>query len=306
VPPSACANAPSRAETAPVKAPRSWPKNSLPASVGTTVVQSTTTNRPLSGRWSRSCTSRATSSLPVPLSPVSSTDDEVNRPTSMTSRSVPRQVWLCPTRWPRTSGESASSSIRAQRSSRAAMLAARPRAVPWEDVGRPQSEQLPGATVGQLLVGCGDREHPLPATSRRPANHLRQLRRESVEHQHHRPASSRGGCGTRRWWIPLVRRAAATSSTSSSSGVPTGQRRTVTGPVRAMPPPLRPLPSTSVQELAPLEPVARLRPCPATAGHANACLALHPLDAITGSRRCDPDRPRQRWRRGVPPHLDNG
>ena len=47
MPPSASENAPSRDATAPVKAPRSWPKNSLPARLGTTVVQSNVTNGPL-------------------------------------------------------------------------------------------------------------------------------------------------------------------------------------------------------------------------------------------------------------------
>ena len=53
MPPLARANAPSRAFAAPVKAPRSWPKNSLPESSGTMVVQSTTTRAPFCGRGSR-------------------------------------------------------------------------------------------------------------------------------------------------------------------------------------------------------------------------------------------------------------
>ena len=69
VPPSASSNAPVAGADAPVNAPFSWPKNSLPDSDGTTVLQSRTTMPPLRGRGSSSWMSCATRSLPVPLSP---------------------------------------------------------------------------------------------------------------------------------------------------------------------------------------------------------------------------------------------
>ena len=58
--------------TAPVKAPRTWPKSSLSSSVSGSAAQSTATNGALAARavaWM----ARATSSLPVPLSPRTST-----------------------------------------------------------------------------------------------------------------------------------------------------------------------------------------------------------------------------------------
>ena len=58
-----------------------WPKNSLPDNSGVMVVQSTMT-RSFLARRSSSWTRRATCSLPVPLSPISSTAALVNRATS--------------------------------------------------------------------------------------------------------------------------------------------------------------------------------------------------------------------------------
>jgi hypothetical protein len=74
--------------------PRSWPKNSLPESVGTMVVQSATTSSGLSGRASSAWTSRATSSLPVPLSPVIRIGASVKRAASTTWRNTARQAGL--------------------------------------------------------------------------------------------------------------------------------------------------------------------------------------------------------------------
>src|SRR6266851_715527 len=72
VPPSAAANSPSFARSAPVNAPFTWPNSSLSISVGTSDPQSTGTNGfaafgPL--KW----IDRATNSFPVPLSPRIST-----------------------------------------------------------------------------------------------------------------------------------------------------------------------------------------------------------------------------------------
>ena len=73
MPPSANSKTPTRRRSAPVKAPRSWPKNSLSSKVGATALQSTAT-KSLGARWLSLWTSRATSSLPVPVSPVIKTD----------------------------------------------------------------------------------------------------------------------------------------------------------------------------------------------------------------------------------------
>ena len=70
MPPSAASKRPSRFLTAPVNAPRSCPKSSASMSDGGTAAQLTTT-KGRSRRALRSCSMRATSSLPVPLSPVS-------------------------------------------------------------------------------------------------------------------------------------------------------------------------------------------------------------------------------------------
>ena len=72
MPPSARAKRPFLADTAPVKAPRTCPKSSDSMSVSGIAAQFTL----MSGRWRcwlRSWMARATSSLPVPVSPVSST-----------------------------------------------------------------------------------------------------------------------------------------------------------------------------------------------------------------------------------------
>ena len=71
VPPCAARKSPCCSATAPVKAPRTWPKSSLASSPSVKPPQLTATNGPLRPlrRWSR----RATISLPVPVSPVTTT-----------------------------------------------------------------------------------------------------------------------------------------------------------------------------------------------------------------------------------------
>ena len=72
MPPSAATNRPRFDVSAPVNAPRTWPNSSLSSSVPASAPQLTGTNAPPARRpakWS----ARATSSLPVPLSPVMST-----------------------------------------------------------------------------------------------------------------------------------------------------------------------------------------------------------------------------------------
>ena len=71
VPPSAWRNFPGRSATAPVNAPATWPKSSLSSSVSERLPQATSTNRPV--RPLRRWISRASSDLPVPVSPVTST-----------------------------------------------------------------------------------------------------------------------------------------------------------------------------------------------------------------------------------------
>ena len=72
VPPSAASNDPARAATAPVNAPRAWPNSSPSISELASAAQSTTTNGP-AARDDASWIARATSSLPVPVSPRIST-----------------------------------------------------------------------------------------------------------------------------------------------------------------------------------------------------------------------------------------
>ena len=71
-PPSACSKRPLRCVAAPVKAPRSWPKNSDSIrSLGIAAVLTAMNDRAARGLFE--CRARATSSLPTPVSPVIST-----------------------------------------------------------------------------------------------------------------------------------------------------------------------------------------------------------------------------------------
>ncbi len=72
MPPSASRKRPRRARSAPVKAPRAWPKSSLSSSVSGIAPQFTATNDSLR-RGDCAWIARASTSLPVPLSPVRST-----------------------------------------------------------------------------------------------------------------------------------------------------------------------------------------------------------------------------------------
>ena len=72
VPPSAASNLPGIRWSAPVKAPFSWPNSSFSISVAGRAAQSTLT-KGLSRLGPLTCTARANSSLPQPLSPRRST-----------------------------------------------------------------------------------------------------------------------------------------------------------------------------------------------------------------------------------------
>ncbi len=72
MPPAARSKAPARAESAPVKAPRSCPNSSLSTSCAGKVVQSRVTKGPPC-RSEFTCTARAKSPLPTPVSPRRST-----------------------------------------------------------------------------------------------------------------------------------------------------------------------------------------------------------------------------------------
>ena len=73
VPPSASSNRPLRSAVAPVKAPRAWPNSSDSSSVSGRAPQFWATNGRSRGGCPLSWMSRANSSLPVPVSPSSST-----------------------------------------------------------------------------------------------------------------------------------------------------------------------------------------------------------------------------------------
>ena len=72
VPPSASSKRPTRSVLASVKAPRTWPKSSLSNTVAARPPTLTVTSG-LPARGEQACSSRATSPLPVPFSPVIST-----------------------------------------------------------------------------------------------------------------------------------------------------------------------------------------------------------------------------------------
>ena len=85
VPPSAVTNLPICLRTAPVKLPFSWPNSSDSISSSGMAAQLTCTrvrSRRIDWRWM----ARATSSLPVPLSPVTRTVAGVGAALSMVSR----------------------------------------------------------------------------------------------------------------------------------------------------------------------------------------------------------------------------
>ncbi len=86
---------PMRCATAPVKAPFSWPKNSLSSSpVGMAAQLTLTIVR--SRRALKEWMARAISSLPVPVSPQMSTTESVGATVS-TCSSTRRSARLCPT-----------------------------------------------------------------------------------------------------------------------------------------------------------------------------------------------------------------
>ena len=68
MPPSAASSRPAASRSAPVKAPRAWPKSSFSASAGGSPAQSTTTKDSF-WRGLAWCTQRASRPLPVPVSP---------------------------------------------------------------------------------------------------------------------------------------------------------------------------------------------------------------------------------------------
>ena len=89
---------PARRSTAPVNAPFSWPKISLSRSVSGMAAQLMATNGPRA-RGESSCSVRATSSFPVPLSPVISTGAGVGAASS-TRRYTSCIALLVPTSLP--------------------------------------------------------------------------------------------------------------------------------------------------------------------------------------------------------------
>ena len=76
VPPSAAWKRPALLATAPVNAPRTWPNSSDSSRFSGIAPQLMVMNGPLA-RGDRLCSSRAISSLPVPVSPVISTEMSV-------------------------------------------------------------------------------------------------------------------------------------------------------------------------------------------------------------------------------------
>ncbi|MFO0741185.1 MAG: hypothetical protein U0270_35120 [Labilithrix sp.] len=87
MPPSASSKAPARWATAPVNAPRSWPKSSLSMSEYVTAPQSTTRNG-FAARGEAPAIARARTSLPVPVSPSRRTVASVGAIRSSTPKMV--------------------------------------------------------------------------------------------------------------------------------------------------------------------------------------------------------------------------
>ena len=88
VPPSAASNLPRRSDTAPVNAPRTWPNSSDSIRSSGIAAQFTSMNGPACRRLN-AWTVRATSSLPVPFSPNTSTRPLVGAAMATCSRNCP-------------------------------------------------------------------------------------------------------------------------------------------------------------------------------------------------------------------------
>ena len=84
---------PACAPSAPVNAPFSWPKSSLSSSVSGIAAQLIATNGP-AARPLSACSARANSSLPVPLSPRSSTVVSVGGHASQAAQHVAQRLVL--------------------------------------------------------------------------------------------------------------------------------------------------------------------------------------------------------------------
>ena len=147
MPPSASSNRPARSRNAPVNAPRAWPKNSLSYSSRGTAAQFTLISG-LPARLLRRCTSRATSSLPVPLSPRMRTAASVGA-----TRSIWRASASSAGPWPTSSPNAparvtssrrysfSSSSLRLSSSIRSNARAVAMAAAAWSAMVRSQSMQ---------------------------------------------------------------------------------------------------------------------------------------------------------------------
>ncbi len=98
VPFCATSKQPARRSEAPVKAPFSWPNSSLSISVSGSAAQLMATNGPCR-RVLSACSERATSSLPVPLSPVIRTHARLG-PACCSSAKISRICGDVPTRSP--------------------------------------------------------------------------------------------------------------------------------------------------------------------------------------------------------------
>ncbi len=153
--------------------PRTCPpgarRGSSPSCVPTKVLQSIVTNSSLNGRGSSSWINRATTSLPVPLSPIRRTEASLKRATSTISRRREVHASVRPASASCTSEEWTSPSTSAQRLRRAETSSARlASSSPNHDIRGPGVEERPGADVVDRLRGCPDGEDADPASAGSP------------------------------------------------------------------------------------------------------------------------------------------
>ncbi len=139
------------------------------------VVQSSSTTSRLLARASRAWMSRATSSFPVPVSPVTSTGASVKAATSTTCRSSDRHAGLWPTRLLATRGESTRRSTAAQRPKRATTSAAvsppgRVRGSTSLAPSRTRRHAAPSISARGSAATASTRSAPLPLASRTKAH----------------------------------------------------------------------------------------------------------------------------------------
>ena len=171
MPPSASSKSPARSRTAPVNAPRAWPKSSASSSSSVSAAQFTVDSRRCR-RGPAACSARATSSLPEPLSPSTSTWNGAAATRSTRARSA-RIASLAPSS-PSVSADAGLARVDGARFGEA-------QRVRRHRGGRGDEEQLGVASIGRRLgvPRAAQRADRLAAAAQRHRRRRRPARRRA-------------------------------------------------------------------------------------------------------------------------------